>query len=61
MNTQEEKAKRRAELKAKIQEKKIQRSNKAVKDNILSKTLKDMGIDKERLMKDLQNVQVNDH
>ena len=46
----------RNRLKAKIGEKKISRSTKETKDQILGKTLKQIGIDKEKLKKDIENV-----
>ena len=46
----------RAKLRAKIGEDKIKRSNKKQKDEILRTTLKDMGIDKEKLQKDMEAV-----
>lgn len=41
-------------LKAKIGEKRIQRSNKEQKEQVLEKTLKNIGIDKEKFNKDLE-------
>ena len=41
-------------LKAKIGEKRIQRSNKEQKEKVLEKTLKNIGIDKEKFNKDLE-------
>lgn len=43
-------------LRAKIGEKRIQRSSKQNKENILDKTLKDIGIDKEKFKKDLEEI-----
>jgi len=43
-------------LRAKIGEKRIQRSSKQNRENILDKTLKDIGIDKEKFKKDLEEV-----
>jgi len=44
-------------LKAKISEKRIQRSSKVVRESILKKTLKDIGIDKDKFKADLASVQ----
>lgn len=52
-NDREELKKR---LKARIEEGKISRSSKLVKQDILDKTLKNMGIDKEKLKKDMEEV-----
>lgn len=46
----------KAMLKARIGEKKIQRSSKEKKENILEKTLKDIGIDKEKFKNDLEAI-----
>ena len=46
----------RAKLRAKLGEDKIKRSNKFQKDQILTKTLKDMGINKEKMQKDMEAV-----
>lgn len=43
-------------LRAKISEKRIERSSKQSRENILDKTLKDIGIDKEKFKKDLEEV-----
>lgn len=43
-------------LRAKISEKRIERSSKHSRENILDKTLKDIGIDKEKFKKDLEEV-----
>ena len=43
-------------LRAKIGEKRIQRSSKQNRENILDKTLKDIGIDKEKFKKDLEEI-----
>jgi hypothetical protein len=43
-------------LRAKIGEKRIKRSSKQNRENILDKTLKDIGIDKEKFKKDLEEV-----
>jgi hypothetical protein len=43
-------------LRAKIGEKRIERSSKQSKENILDKTLKDIGIDKEKFKKDLEEI-----
>lgn len=43
-------------LRARIEEGKISRSSKVVKQDILDKTLKNMGIDKEKLEKDMEEV-----
>jgi len=47
---------KRALLRAKIIEKNIQRSSKAVKENVLNKTLKDAGLDIENFKKDMEAV-----
>jgi len=52
-NDREELKKR---LKARIEEGKISRSSKLAKQDILDKTLKNMGIDKEKLEKDMKEV-----
>ena len=46
----------RAKLRAKIGEDRIKRSSKRQKDEILKTTLKDMGIDKEKMQKDMEAV-----
>ena len=46
----------RAKLRAKIGEDRIKRSSKKQKDEILGKTLKNMGIDKDKMQKDLEAV-----
>lgn len=46
----------KAMLKAKIGEKKIQRSSKEKKEHVLDKTLKDIGIDKEKFKNDLEAI-----
>ena len=46
----------RAKLRAKIGEDRIKRSSKKQKDEILRTTLKDMGIDKEQMQKDMEAV-----
>jgi hypothetical protein len=46
----------RAKLRAKIGEDRIKRSSKKQKDEILKTTLKDMGIDKEQMQKDMEAV-----
>ena len=43
-------------LKAKITEKQIQRSTKDHKEQVLDKTLKNIGIDKEKFKKDLEEL-----
>ena len=43
-------------LRAKIEEKRIQRNNKHAKDIILEKTLKQMGIDKKKFQEDMDLV-----
>lgn len=43
-------------LKAKIGEKRIQRSTKDHKEQVLNKTLKNIGIDKEKFKKDLEEL-----
>lgn len=43
-------------LRSKIGERRIQRSTKKTREHILDKTLKKIGIDKEQLKKDLENV-----
>ena len=47
---------KREELRAKLSESKINRSSKKQKDQILTTTLKDMGIDKDRLTADMEAV-----
>lgn len=47
----------RKKLRAKIEEGAIKRSTKKVQQTILDKTLKDMGIDKEKLKKDMETLQ----
>jgi hypothetical protein len=46
----------RAKLRAKIGEDRIKRSSKKQKDEILKTTLKDMGIDKDQMQKDMEAV-----
>lgn len=46
----------RNKLKAKLEERKITRSTKKTKENILTKTLKKMNIDKEKLKADMEEV-----
>lgn len=46
----------RNKLKAKLEESKITRSTKKTKENILTKTLKKMNIDKEKLKADMEEV-----
>lgn len=46
-------------LRAKIAEKKIERSDKKQKEKILEKTLKNIGIDKDQFKKDLEKVKEN--
>jgi len=43
-------------LRAKLEERKINRSTKETKEKILTKTLKKMNIDKEKLKKDMEEV-----
>jgi hypothetical protein len=43
-------------LRAKIGEDRIKRSSKKQKDEILRTTLKDMGIDKDKMQKDMEAV-----
>lgn len=43
-------------LKAKITEKQIVRSTKDRKEQVLDKTLKNLGLDKEKLKKDLEEL-----
>ena len=43
-------------LHSKIAEKRISRGTKLQKENILKKTLKNMGIDKDKFKKDLEDV-----
>lgn len=43
-------------LKAKITEKQIERSTKDRKEQVLDKTLKNLGLDKEKLKKDLEEL-----
>jgi ribosomal protein S4 len=63
MTTENDKKEKRAELvkklRSKIGEKSIKRSSKISKENILDKTLGEMGIDKTRFMKDLEAVNKN--
>lgn len=44
-------------LRGKIAEKRISRSSKLIKEHTLDKTLKDLGIDKEKFKQDLEAVQ----
>ena len=44
-------------LRSKIAEKRISRSSKKIKEHTLEKTLKDLGIDKEKFKQDLAAVQ----
>tara|TARA_B100001094_G_scaffold323278_2_gene373864 strand:+ start:396 stop:599 length:204 start_codon:yes stop_codon:yes gene_type:complete len=46
----------RAKLRAKLSESRISRSSKKQKDQILTTTLKDMGIDKAKLTADMEAV-----
>lgn len=46
----------RDQLRSKILEKRLSRSNKHTQEQVLEKTMKKMGIDKERFQKDLENV-----
>lgn len=46
-------------LRAKIGEKQIQRSTKTNKEHVMDKTLKSIGIDKEKFKKDLELIQQN--
>ena len=46
----------RAKLRDKVEESRIERSNKNIKNKILHQTLKEMGIDKDKLTKDMENV-----
>ena len=46
----------RSKLRAKIGEDRIKRWSKKQKDEILKTTLKDMGIDKDKMQKDLEAV-----
>ena len=46
-------------LKARIEEQSIKRTKKKQKDLILNKTLKRLGVDKEKLMKDIEEVKKN--
>lgn len=48
---------KRAMFRAKIVEKRIQRSSKALKEHVLEKTLKQIGIDKDKFKSDLEAVQ----
>jgi hypothetical protein len=47
----------RCAIKAMIGEKKIQRSTKKKKEDVLSKTMAELGLDKTKFMKDLEQVQ----
>jgi len=47
----------RTMFRAKLEEKKIERSSKATKEHVLEKTLKHIGIDKEKFKSDLKAVQ----
>ena len=47
----------RALLRTKIEEKRINRLNKECKESIFRNTLKKMGIDKDRLVKDMEDLQ----
>jgi len=49
----------RKRLKARIEEQSIKRTKKKQKDLILNKTLKRLGVDKEKLMKDIEEVKKN--
>lgn len=44
-------------LRSKITERRISRSSKAIKEHTLDKTLKNLGIDKEKFKQDLEAVQ----
>lgn len=46
----------RAILQAKIAEKRLQRASRHAKDQILERTMKSMGIEKEKFQKDLEAV-----
>jgi|TARA_B100000902_G_C27149997_1_gene833221 hypothetical protein len=46
----------RAKLRDKVEESRIERSNKNIKNKILHQTLKEMGIDKDKLTKDMEDV-----
>jgi len=46
----------RAKLRSKIGESRIQRSRKQNKEQILEKSLKNMGIDHDKLKKDLESI-----
>lgn len=56
MSTTVERNELRNKLKAKLEERKITRSSKKTKENILTKTLKKMNIDKEKLKADMEEV-----
>jgi hypothetical protein len=56
MPTEEERKELRLRLKEKIQEGKITRSSKKTKEQILDKTLKKMGIEKDKLIEDMTAV-----
>jgi hypothetical protein len=46
----------RAKLRDKVEESRIERSNKNIKNKILHQTLKEMGIDRDKLTKDMEEV-----
>jgi hypothetical protein len=46
----------RKKLRAKIEEGSIKRSTKEVRQKVLDKTLKDMGIDKDKLKEDMDRL-----
>ena len=56
MNREQARRELRNKLRDRINEKKIGRTTKENKDKILTDTLKTMGIDKERLMRDLETM-----
>lgn len=47
----------REKLRAKIEEGTIQRCSKQVRQKVLDKTLKDIGVDKEKLKEDMNQLQ----
>lgn len=46
----------RKKLKERIYEAKLKRSNKQTKEDVVDRTLKTMGVDKEKLKKDLEEL-----
>lgn len=56
MPTEEERKELRLRLKSKIEEGRITRSSKKTKEMIFDKSLKKMGIEKEKLIEDMKAV-----